>query len=102
MKTSNLSAEPARNASGIWPANSGEARRRPDAGNGSGAARDAVLSQACPARADPWNRIVDADAAACGLVLTTAEAARLASDDAAQRAALTADLEVEDPWDEDH
>ena len=48
-----------------------------------------------PAPPDPWNRILDADAAGCGLNLTAAEVARLADDDAIQRAALDAALRAE-------
>lgn len=58
---------------------------------GRGMGRDRVPSP------DPWNRIMDADAAGCGLILTAAEVARLAADDAIATAALDAAVRAE--WD---
>ena len=47
---------------------------------------------------DPWNAIMDADAARCGLRLSRQNVVQLAGDDAIQRAAL--ELAIRTEWEE--
>ena len=49
-------------------------------------------------RPDPWNAVMDAAAAGCGLQLSADDVARLAADDAIARAALTAALGSGASW----
>ena len=44
---------------------------------------------------DPWNAILDADGAGCGLCLCAANVGRLAGDDAIERVAFNLALEAE-------
>ena len=55
------------------------------------------LVPASVASTDPWNAIIDAAGAGCSLCLGPGDVARLAADDAIQRAALNLSLE-DDAW----
>ena len=73
----------------------GELGRTPDALAKRGA-RVIASGVADTTTTDPWNAILDADAAGCALHLSARDVARLADDDAIQRAAL--DLAIRAEW----